>query len=485
VGTAVALSLYAVALLGASAAVWRRPVLALYLFVAGLALHNAAMAVLYGLGIRGAALTAIQAWKDVLLAIAIGSLGAAAWRARRLPFRPGRIDVLALGFAALVLLYALLPQHLLGGGAGPKGILYALRHDLSPVAAYFVGRSLALGRPELRRLAWTVLGVAAAVAAFGLVEEYAVSLDWWARHGAVGYFHDQLGFDYRGPRRLPENFVFNSGNEQELARRLVSTFLSPLGASYLFVIGLLVAACVRVRRRLALGLAALVAVGLLFTFSRASIAAAALGLCVVALVLRRPWTIAAAAALAVAGVGFAKVFPDVAPRAHWTKQELVEQRKHARENGGTGGSGLGESSTRSHLASLRAGLRTVVHHPEGFGLGNAGMVASRTDVKVKAGESTYTELGVETGLLGALAFIAWNLALLHGLLRRARERREPAVAAVAASLAAVLALGIQTDVIGVPWLALCLWWVAGSLTSITVEPWPSRSIQASTSDTST
>jgi hypothetical protein len=462
VGTAVALLLYAVALLVAAAAVWRRPVLALYLFVIGLALHNATMALLYGLGIRGGPLTAIQAWKDVLLAVGIASVGVVAWRSRRLPFRPGRVDVLALGFAGLVVLYALLPQHLLGGSAGPKGILYGLRHDVSPVAAYFVGRSLALGRPELRRLAWTVLGVAAAVAAFGLVEEYAVSLDWWARHGAVGYFHDQLGFDYHGPRHLPENFVFNSGNEQELARRLVSTFLSPLGASYLFVVGLLVAACVQARRRVALALAGLVAVGLLFTFSRASIAAAALGLCAVALILRRSWLIAAAAALAVTGVGFAKVFPDVAPRAHWTKHELVEQRQHARENGGTSGSGLGESSTRSHFANLRAGVRTVAHHPEGFGLGNAGMVASRTHVELKAGESTYTELGVETGLLGALAFIAWNLALLQGLLRRARER-ELAVAAVVASLVAVLALGIQTDVIGVPWLALCLWWIAGSL----------------------
>jgi O-antigen ligase len=223
-----------------------------------------------------------------------------------------------------------------------------------------------------------------------------------------------------------------------------------------------VAASVRARRPLSLALAGLVAVGLLFTFSRASIAAAALGLCVVALVLRRPWAIAAAAALVVAGVGFARVFPDVAPRAHWTKQELVEQRKHARQNGGTAGTGLGESSTRSHFASLRAGVRTVVHHPQGFGLGNAGETASRTHVKLKAGESTYTELGVEAGLLGALAFIAWNLALLEGLLRRARER-EIAVAAVAASLVAILALAVQTDVLGVPWLALCLWWIAGSL----------------------
>ena len=33
----------------------------------------------------------------------------------------------------------------------------------------------------------------------------------------------------------------------------------------------------------------------------------------------------------------------------------------------------------------------------------------------------------------------------------------------AAALAAVLALGLQTDVLGIPWLAYCLWWLAGSL----------------------
>jgi hypothetical protein len=27
----------------------------------------------------------------------------------------------------------------------------------------------------------------------------------------------------------------------------------------------------------------------------------------------------------------------------------------------------------------------------------------------------------------------------------------------------VLALAVQTDAIGVPWLAYCLWWVAGAL----------------------
>jgi uncharacterized membrane protein YcjF (UPF0283 family) len=82
------------------------------------------------------------------------------------------------------------------------------------------------------------------------------------------------------------------------------------------------------------------------------------------------------------------------------------------------------------------------------------VTAKRSDTRARAGESTYTELGVEVGLLGALAFVAWNLALL-----RERWRRS---AWLAASLAAVLALGLQTDVIGVHWLAIVLWGLCGA-----------------------
>jgi hypothetical protein len=116
--------------------------------------------------------------------------------------------------------------------------------------------------------------------------------------------------------------------------------------------------------------------------------------------------------------------------------------------------GVEDASTSSHWRSLKAGIRTVVHHPQGFGLGNSGSTAARTGVTVEAGESTYTQIGVDTGLAGALAFIAWSLVLLWEALRR--------WAWIGASLAAVLVLGLQTDVIGVPWLAYVLWALAGT-----------------------
>jgi hypothetical protein len=155
-------------------------------------------------------------------------------------------------------------------------------------------------------------------------------------------------------------------------------------------------------------------------------------------------------------VVWTQVYPSIAPETTWSQADLRYQRQQAKKLGVTPGEtvALDEPSIRSHLRALRDGVETVVEHPQGYGLGNAGATALRRHVPLKAGESTYTELGVETGLLGALAFITWSLALLWALVRSR-------AAGAAAAFAAVLALGVQTDVLGTPWLAYVVWIVAG------------------------
>src|SRR4051794_19403324 len=175
-GTAAALVAYAIVIAAAGAAIWRRPVVALYVFVVGLAAHNAVMAALYAAGLHGTALTVVTAWKEILLAVALVRVAWEAAQLRRLPFQPGAVDLAALVFGALVVIYALIPQDVLGGEAGTKAVALGVRHDLVPVGAWFLGRSLVLSRAELRRLSWTLLGVAAAVAVIGLVDVYAVSI---------------------------------------------------------------------------------------------------------------------------------------------------------------------------------------------------------------------------------------------------------------------------------------------------------------------
>ena len=301
-----------------------------------------------------------------------------------------------------------------------------------------------------------MLAVAAAVAAWGLIDAYAIDLDWWRHNGTVGYFRDQLRFHYgAGLSHLPENFVYNNGNEQELTRRLVSTFLSPLGTAFLASSR----SCSRRER------------GSRFRSPRSQRPACS-GRTPAPRCSGSPsassFSPPSAPRLAArrsrrdlaVGLAFLAVFPDIGPRAHFTPRELAYQRAQAHKNGPT----RLEPSAESHLSQLRDGIQTVAEHPQGYGLGNAGEVAFREGVPLKAGESNYTELGVETGLLGALLFIAWNLALLAALVR-ARQ------AALAAMLAAALVMAIQTDAYGIPWIAYCVWWLAASgLDRMSIDP---------------
>ena len=459
-----AVAVYGLLLVPVAVLVWRRPVFALYAWIVGLAAHNAVMAALYGAGVRGGALTAIQAWKEILLGVALARIAVDALRAGRLAFRVQPADVVAVAFAAVVCVYAVLSQDWLGGTADRSAIGLALKHDLVPVGAYFLGRSVILRREELVRLVWTIVGASAAVAVLGLLDDFFIPISWWRDSAVVDYFHKHLGYDYHGTGGLPENFVFNNGGDAHgFYRRLVSTFLGPLASAYMFVVALLLGAAFLRRPRILVPLSAAIFAGLLFTFSRSSLLALAAGLVVLAIVTRRWWPVAAAIATLAVSVAWVHVFPHVAPTGKWTQQDLVQQRNHAKAQPGASGSAgsIDEPSIHSHWISLREGVRTVVHHPQGYGLGNAGQTASRTGTPIKAGESNYTEIGAETGLFGALLWIAWGLALFVGLVVAARHTRWWAAAGIAAAFAAALVLAVQTDVIGDPWMAYCLWACAG------------------------
>ena len=466
-----ALAAYVLLLVPAAVLVWRRPVVALYAWIVGLAAHNAVMAALYGAGVRGGALTAIQAWKEILLGVALARVALEALHARRLAFRVHAADVIAVAFAAVVCVYAVLPQSWLDGSADRGAIGLALKHDLVPVGAYFLGRSVILRGEQLVRLVWTVVGTAAAVAVLGLLDDFLVPISWWRDSAVVDYFNKHLGYDYHGTGGLPENFVFNNGGDAEgFYRRLVSIFLGPLASAYAFVLALLLGAAFLRRPRILIPLNVVIFAGLLFTFSRSSLLALAAGFVVLAFVMRRWWPVAVAIGTLAVSVAWVHAFPHVAPQGKWTQQDLVQQRNNAKSQPGASGSAgsIDEPSIHSHWISLREGVRTVVHHPQGFGLGNAGQTASRTGTTIKAGESNYTEIGVETGLFGALLWIAWGLVIFVAVVTTARRTHWWGAMGIAAAFGATLVLAVQTDVIGDPWMAYSLWALAG----IVLRPLP-------------
>jgi hypothetical protein len=428
----------------------RFPRTALLVLVVGLALHNLAMALLWQAGVRDTALDAVAAWKDGLLLAAVLVALAAAGAVPQLVWA----DRLALAYGAAVVVYWLLPQPWLDGDATSRGELYALRHHLLPLGAYVLGRLVTLDRTWWRRTALTLVGVGVGLSVFGLVDVYLVPLQWWRDSGVPDWFHEQLGLAYRCLSYLPENWILNTGEESP-ERRLVSTFLSPLATAYALVVVLLLLAAAR-PRRWTVGAGVVVYAGILWTHTRAAYIALPAGLLVLAALRRSTTPALLAAGSVVVTVGFVALFPTIGPATTYTATELACLRANAAAQGATSDDpfSTGESSTSSHLSALRDGIRTVARHPWGYGLGNAGVSASRTGVTPKAGESTYTELGVDAGLLGVAAFVGWLAALFVAL-----RSRSPWLAA---SVAAVAVLGLQTDVIGIHWLSVVVFALAGA-----------------------
>ncbi len=419
------------------------------MLVVGLAVHNAAMAQLWELGVRGTTLDVVAAWKEVLLLLA---LVLAAWKVRRLP-AVLVADALAAAYAVVVLLYFLLPQDSLGGDATARGELLALRHHLFPVGAYALGRLMSSWwRSE--RLGVVVSITAAGVALIGLLDLALISLQAWRDSGVPGWYREQLGLDYEGLSGLPENWVYNTGDEQNPIRRLVSTLLSPLASAYVLLVALIFVAGRGVRWwSVLLGL--LLYAGLLYTHTRAAVGALAVGLVVLAVAKRRVAPAVLAFVSLVVAIAFFAAYPRIGPSTSYTGEELEFLRQNAEAEPGASADPFSpaESSLASHWRNLRDGVEAVIEHPQGYGLGNAGVVAKRTGVEIKAGESTYVELGIDAGVAGLAAFVLWSIAILRGLWVRE--------AWLVAAFASVLLLGLQTDVIGVHWLAVALWALAG------------------------
>jgi hypothetical protein len=409
------------------------------------------MAQLWDLGVRGTALDAVAAWKEALLLVA---LIVVAWKVRRLP-AVRAADVLAATYAIVIVVYWLLPQGWLDGEATTRGELLALRHHLFPVAAYAFGRLASLVWTERGRVGGLIAVTAVVVAVVGLVDLAFISLQAWRDSGVPGWYREQLGLDYEGLSGLPENWVYNTGDENNPIRRLVSVFLSPLASAYVFVVALIYILSRRPFKWWRGLLALLLYVALVYTHTRAALGALVVGLVVLALAQRRVAPVVLALTSVAVSAMFLVAYPSIGPSTSYTPEELEWLRANAQRDPGASGDAFAgnEASTESHLRNLRDGIRVVIRHPQGYGLGNAGVVAKRTGVEIRAGESTYTELGVDAGIAGVAAFVLWSLALLVGLWRRE--------AWLAAAFTAVLFLGLQTDVIGVHWIAFTVWFSAG------------------------
>ena len=466
----------------------RRPFGALAVLVGGMALHNVAIMALLRLETPALVVRAVQAWKEVILAalllVALVEVGRR-WRAGWRP-RPVLSDWLAVAFSVLVVGYAGL-QVLAGAGeASFAQRAVSVRLSLLPPLLYFFGRWFIPRRDgQLERVAAALVGSAVMVAVFGLWELWLVPTARWIDWGAIG-FAEWLGYRYEGPAGLAPNF-FQSLSSGLALRRMVSTYLSPLGIAYtgLLIVPIAAVLAYAYRAKLArwlrwVGLA-LAAVAVLLSVTRLALVSLAGEFLLLAIMVRR-WRAAAAAVVAIAAVaGTLYAYPLVGPVMTYELVEVDSPTAFLREQAlrppatdpprspSTGEGELIEraitaedGSVRGHLDALRDGLAYVARHPLGTGPGSA---VPRYGETRGPGESALLRIGGELGVIGAVIYLALYAAVAVAGWQAFHQSGSVGLRALATVPSvgglALLPVMLTSDVWGNFSVTFLFWWCAG------------------------
>ena len=469
------IAISAVLLLLLIAGMWwtsKRPFVGLGLLVAGMAFHNIVVMALLRLGTPHAVVRAVQGWKEVLLLLLAVIAVAAIWRARDHTAQWGPLlpsDVIAAGFAAVCFVYFLIPSSILGTDAGMAQRLVGLRTLILIPLLYLIGR-VVTARDDSDRLTVVRLCVAAGavVTLFGLFELFFVPTATWLAWGVNGYTAF-LGFTYHGPSGLPENF-FITLPDGTLVRRMVSTYVSPLGIAYtgLVLVPLGLAA---MDRRVSQRTATLVAIGIglitlgvALSITRLALVAAVGEAIVLAYFLRRVWIAALVPLLVVAGIAAFLPYASVTPMVNQDLQPVTSGHLSWTTPGN-------DSSTQEHGDYLKNDLLVDLQHPLGLGTGASTI---RYGKLVGTGESAVLGMFGDLGLAGGLLYVAlylltiWQGFRALSLSRAATLEDVLPLTAFVAGLA-LIPISLTSDVWGDLSVTLPFWWAAGASATLCAQ----------------
>ena len=468
-GIALALIILA-AFVAAVLLVLRRPFRALGILVAGMAFHNFVLMVLIRLNTPTVLIRVVQAWKEALILVLfamVARLAVARWRSKTLPSLQ-LVDWLVGILAVIAILYAVVPHFLLHSNLSLSQAVIGLRTTLLIPLLYLFGRVF---KPEDRHeLAWVaavIVGSAGVVGLFGLWELWLVPTATWLSWG-VNQFSAWLGYTYHGPKGLPENF-FQSTAEGPLLRRMVSTYISPLGIAYTGLLVLPIAVAVlasRWKASLAWTVARWAAFALLlgsiaFSLTRLAIALALFELIALLILLRRRFLVVSTLAAAALTVFIVLAYPDVGP--------LLTRNLEAVSHGaGHHLIAAGDPSLAEHSGALRGDFEYVLAHPLGTGVGSS---IHRFGPNTGTGESAIFDMFGDLGLLGGIVYLVIYLAvILKGARAWVRTRGDQLWAALPL-VAFVGGLGLfPITLTSSIWndfsVTFLFWWAAGAALSL-------------------
>jgi hypothetical protein len=452
--------------------IWRVPFRAFGVLVAGMAVHNFVLMVVLRLDTPSVMVRMLQAWKEgilILLAALVAQRAWQAWRTDRLPrLRP--MDVVGIIFAGLLLLYVVMPATLLHNHASyPQRVVEFRQLILIPLL-YTYGRVFwPARRTDLTWVFRLILGAAGVVGLFGIVELWFVPTTTWLSWGVTG-LSDWLGYAYNGPHHFPD-FFFQTASNGLFLRRMVSTYVSPLGIAYTGLLIVPIAVCLFDARGTGLpawfkgSTIALLVAAILLSITRLAIGLLVVEIVLLLILLRRRWLL-----IAVPVVGLLALFAlfeyvhvgpllnrDLTPVAVRPEQITVVPVADS----------ASDPSLRGHLAALRTDIRFAVQHPLGLGLGNS---VHQYGAAVGRGESAIFDVFDDAGLLPGLLYLALYAMAIYQGFRAWRARRAdplqaaiPLIACVGGLILAPIAL--TSDINGDFSITFLFWWAAGHAVS--------------------
>jgi hypothetical protein len=453
--------------------IWRAPFRALGVLVAGMAFHNILIMLLLHWGMPSIVVRIVQAWKEgillLLLALAIVAL-LRALRTRQFP-RLMALDLAMVALAVLAVLYTIVPPGLLHGSANPQQRILGLRVLLLLPALYLFGRLFQpRGRSDLHWVAWAIAGAGAMVGLVGLVELWLVPTTAWLDWG-VNQLSGWLGFTYDGPRGLPANF-FQTTAEGFLLRRMVSTYVSPLGIAYagLVIIPVAVALVLTVngrRERWLAWLATVLIVGsVLFSLTRLALVMMVAEFLILAILSRRRSLLYFTPVVALASMFMIFQYVDVGPLLLRNLASVPHRPAHLHIVGST------DPSLREHAGFLSYDLQYVMAHPLGTGVGSS---IHRFGPSQGTGESAVLDMFGDLGILGGLLYLAIYVgSFVLAVLAYVRHRAEPLLALLpltfVVAAAALAPISITTELWSDFATTFLFWWAAGASVTLLRQP---------------
>ena len=472
---------------------WQRPQRALYIFIVGLPLHSLLMAFIFEGTNSIGFVKAIQAWKEILLAVVLLRLVLPAinrWRKDR-QLRLTALDVCVAAFVLLCLASVVLPAHAaLSGSTSISliGRLYGFRQLVVPLVAYVIGRLISFDMRDLRWVVglWGFDALLFSAAAIG--ERLFWGADIFAAANFGNYLHVFFGFTsfhrygmtdtfYTGtPDWLPRAFSLTM-NPLDLATLLVVTI--PVVLS---VVGLL--RITHSQRRglmvLLLGTLVMSSAALILSWSRGSLIFGVIVVVIMAIAGGIRWNWPGIGAVVVGGalglVLFSIIASVIATASIADRPDLGTHgllTSGAAYNLGTSSpiSGVlthsgdpNNTSTQGHVDSLKQLVTLILHRPVGYGIGTAGQVGIRFNTGVGS-ESAYFNVGVGLGiqgmllyfiLLGGAIFVCWQVT---------RSRLSPlwraAFLGIGVAWVAIVLNGFIAEISLNLFVMFCFWWLTG------------------------